>query len=297
MTRTAQPIRLFASEAKSHPVVLTPSDQEVANCRLSQRSMQTILEAMHADGLVVVQGVVDTTAIDRLNARMVEDTRTLVARGDDGPFNYNLGNLQQSPPNDPDITNAYLGEKPTMSFISSNAAVKAEVGQPVHSDADFDHPSNLEIPFAAVVNVGLIDMHPENGSTQVWLGTQNNNVSAQDGAHGERASGRIKLDLLEKRRVVSPPIQPTVKKGSIVIRDLRLWHAGMPNKTNDVRIMLAMIHFAPWYRQRMTMKLPRALRPSIDGQDRLALAVDWQDEPVDHLDQPFGNAFDFCQDL
>lgn len=197
MTRTAQPIRLFASEAKSHPVVLTPSDQEVANCRLSQRSMQTILEAMHADGLVVVQGVVDTTAIDRLNARMVEDTRTLVARGDDGPFNYNLGNLQQSPPNDPDvfspsifvnpiatqITNAYLGEKPTMSFISSNAAVKAEVGQPVHSDADFDHPSvsatpkvpdvfaanqNLEIPFAAVVNVGLIDMHPENGSTREW---------------------------------------------------------------------------------------------------------------------------------
>lgn len=71
----------------------------------------------------------------------------------------------------------------------------------------------------------------------------------------------------------------------------------MPNKTDDVRIMLAMIHFAPWYRQRMTMKLPRALRPSIDGQDRLALAVDWQDEPVDHLDQPFGNAFDFCQDL
>lgn len=50
-------------------------------------------------------------------------------------------------------------------------------------------------------------------SPEVWLGTQNNNVSAQEGAHGERASGRIKLDLLEKRRVVSPPIQPTVKKG------------------------------------------------------------------------------------
>ena len=27
--------------------------------------------------------------------------------------------------------------------------------------------------------------------------------------------------------------------GSIIIRDLRLWHAGMPNKTEEPRVMLA----------------------------------------------------------
>ena len=42
--------------------------------------------------------------------------------------------------------------------------------QPVHSDADSLHPSH---PFALVVNVGLISMEPETGSTEVWLGTQN----------------------------------------------------------------------------------------------------------------------------
>ncbi len=116
--------------------------------------MQKSLEALTLNGLVVVENVVDIAAIDKLNARMECDTRVLMARGKDGPFNYNLGNLQQSPPYDPavfassiftnpiaiQLTNAYLGERPTMSFISSNAAVKAETGQPVHSDSDFNHP-------------------------------------------------------------------------------------------------------------------------------------------------------------
>jgi ectoine hydroxylase-related dioxygenase (phytanoyl-CoA dioxygenase family) len=97
--------------------------------------------------------------------------------------------------------------------------------QPVHADADFQHPSH---PFALVVNVGLIDMNPNTGSTEIWLGTHNGtNIADQEGAHGERASGRIRQDLLNQRRLVSPPIQPSIPKGSVVVRDLRLWHAGI----------------------------------------------------------------------
>ena len=36
--------------------------------------------------------------------------------------------------------------------------------QPVHADADFAHPDHA---FALVVNVPLITMRPENGSTEV----------------------------------------------------------------------------------------------------------------------------------
>ncbi|UOH84037.1 hypothetical protein LQV05_000829 [Cryptococcus neoformans] len=301
-------VRSLATQASSTITSIRPSGDEIVNMRLSQRSIQAALEALRADGIVVVEDVVNKEAIDKLNSHMEKDTRTLMARGENGPFNYNLGNLQQSPPYDPDLfspsifvnpigiqlTNAYLGERPTMSFISANSAVKAEVGQPVHSDADFSHPN---VPFAAVVNVGLVDMNPKNGSTQVWLGTHNGtDLSCQEGAHGERASGRIKQDLLDARKPISPPLQPTIPKGSLIIRDLRLWHAGMPNTTDEIRIMLAMIHFAPWYRQRMTMKLPRSLRPTLEGVDRLGVAADWQDAEVDHLDAPYGNAFDFSQD-
>lgn len=112
------------------------------------------------------------------------------------------------------------------------------MSQPVHSDADFDHPTH---PFAYVVNIPLITMTPENGSTELWLGThKDSGLHVQDGMHGERASGRIKPDALKKQRAIRSPSQPIVPKGSFVLRDLRLWHAGIGNQTDMVRVMLAM---------------------------------------------------------
>jgi hypothetical protein len=79
---------------------------------------------------------------------------------------------------------------------------------------------------------------------EIWLGTHSGTTIAdQEGAHGERASGRIKSDLLEARRAVRGPCQPVVKKGSIIVRDLRLWHGGKPNHTMEPRVMLAMSKF------------------------------------------------------
>jgi ectoine hydroxylase-related dioxygenase (phytanoyl-CoA dioxygenase family) len=141
------------------------------------------------------------------------------------------------------ITSAVLGPRPKLTFCSGNSAMRPTADsppqrQPVHSDADFVHPDH---PFALVVNVPLIDMKPENGSTEIWLQTHNIfGIGAQEGAHGDRASGRIRPSMLEERARTSPPLQPCIPKGSIVVRDLRLWHAGMPNMTSDVRVMLAM---------------------------------------------------------
>lgn len=289
---------------------IRPNASEKASGTLSQRNLQTALEALHQNGIVVLEDIIDPELLDRLNERMKLDTRALIAKGNEGPFNYNLGNLQQSPPYELDhfsptiffnplatgLSSAYLGGKPTVSFISSNAAVKAEEGQPVHVDADFDHP---RIPFATVVNVGLVDMEPRNGSTQLWLGTHaSTSIQDQEGAHGDRASGRIKQELLDARSKVSPPLQPTVSKGSVVVRDLRLWHAGMPNRTDDIRIMLAMIHFAPWYRQRMTLDMPKDFKQLIAEQNNMGISVPakFDSDTIDHLSAGYGNSFDFDQD-
>lgn len=174
--------------------------------------------------------------------------------------------------------------------------------QPVHSDADFAHPDH---PFALVVNIPLVTTTPENGSTEIWLGTHNGfGLDAQEGAHGERASGRIREELLRQRQEVSPPLQPVIKKGSIVVRDLRLWHAGMPNTTQQTRVMLAMIHFAPWFRNRMRLELGEDIKPFLEGlesEGRLGLdvPVDWASrESVleSYLNRGFGNSYDFSQE-
>jgi ectoine hydroxylase-related dioxygenase (phytanoyl-CoA dioxygenase family) len=171
---------------------------------------------------------------------------------------------------------------------------KSTQSQPVHSDADFAHPT---IPFAFVVNVPLISFSPANGSTEVWLGTHTGAGPHQQSAlHGDRQSGAILPELLEARRGVSPPLQPEIAKGSVVIRDLRLWHCGKPNSTDDIRVMLAMIHFAPWYRNQMRLKMPAGgeLERRIRGRDGdLEVLAEWVQGEIDHLAVKFGNSYVF----
>jgi hypothetical protein len=159
-------------------------------------------------------------------------------------------------------------------------------------------------------------MTPENGSTEVWLGTHDGTTIAdQEGAHGDRASGRIKKHLLDARREVRPPSQPIVKKGSIVIRDLRLWHGGKPNLGKDPRVMLAMskfslhkthrlshmsaVHFAPWYRNSMEVEfaneLTERLAPENTGLQVAATYVHEEELLKNYLNRPYGNAYDFSQ--
>ncbi|KAL2134549.1 hypothetical protein VTI74DRAFT_11521 [Chaetomium olivicolor] len=311
--------RAFAAIAKGPlnlPHVIKPSQTEQRNRQLSPQNLEAAVRHIHRDGLVVVEDVVPLQDLDHLNHKMVQDAHILQARGKDGPFNYNQGNLQQDAPpvaeyfstsvfTNPiatQITSNVLGPRPKWTFCSANAAMPPLPGaspqrQPVHSDADFAHPSH---PFALVVNVPLVTMTPENGSTELWLGTHNEGIDSQEGAHGERASGRIKGDLLEQRRRVRGPCQPTVKKGSIVVRDLRLWHAGMPNWTEEVRIMLAMIHFAPWYRNPMRLEFGEDLKPLLQERDLgLDIPVDWvsRKEVLErYLNRGFGNSYNFDQE-
>ena len=50
----------------------------------------------------------------------------------------------------------------------------------------------------------------------------------------------LRDDVWEERRQIRPPIQPVCEEGDIMLRDLRTWHAGMPNESDDYRIMLAL---------------------------------------------------------
>ncbi|KAM0718155.1 hypothetical protein Q7P37_006487 [Cladosporium fusiforme] len=304
--------RRFASTG---PLSIKPSREELRSGRLASRNLEKAIRSLHEDGLVVIEDAVPHEDLDRLNEKMVEDAMTLQARGKDMPYNYNVGNIQQDPPPVKQhflpsiflnplathLTTTHLGPSPKWTFCSGNSAMPNPTPQrqPVHSDADFSHPTH---PFALVVNVPLIDFTPSNGSTELWLGTHTGELSGlqvQEGEHGDRASGRIKEHLLEQRRQVRGPCQPKISKGSIVIRDLRLWHAGMPNLTDEVRVMLAMIHFAPWYRNPMRLEFSESVRPVIEAEGHgLEVPVDWVSEEKaeqSYLSRGFGNSYDFGQ--
>lgn len=82
----------------SEPATIHPSRSELLNARLSPRNLELAVRHLHRDGLVIVADVVPHADLDALNAKMVQDALYLRSLGDKGPFNYNLGNLQQDPP-------------------------------------------------------------------------------------------------------------------------------------------------------------------------------------------------------
>lgn len=109
-----------------------------------------------------------------------------------------------------------LGPSPEVHFIRSNTLIGTDERQMVHADIRFEHPKH---PFAVAFNTCLVDVGPENGSTELWLGTQNTDIND----HRELGEPMIASDIVEERRKIRGPVYPRLKKGSIVLRDLRLW--------------------------------------------------------------------------
>lgn len=242
------------------PVTIQASEAERSLGKYEPHSIKLAHTALAEDGIVVLENIVHLDLIATLRERVLADVDRIVSRRD-APFNWNPGNVQQGAPPFPpflyrdvlandfviQVTKSLLGSGMTNSFYSGNTAMPGEFRQPVHADSGQLWP-NLSVappPYALVVNVGLVDMSPENGSTEIWPGTHlDTSVVFQDG------DIEVRPDVLEARRAVAPPYQPAVPVGSVVIRDIRLWHAGMPNRTSSPRPMLAMIHYVTWWHEK-----------------------------------------------
>lgn len=103
-----------------------------------------------------------------------------------------------------------------------------------------------------IANIPLCPFNRSTGSTEFWLGSHASTSGQQQViATPESTLSNAKLrvgeptcnvlpEVVEARRQVRAPIQPSCEKGDIMLRDLRTWHAGMPNESENYRIMLAL---------------------------------------------------------
>lgn len=110
----------------------------------------------------------------------------------------------------------------------------------------------LKCPFFVIANVPLCPFNATTGSTEFWLGSHAS-TSGKDQViatpETTLANATLRVgdpvtyvlpEVVEMRRQIRPPIQPVCEKGDIMLRDLRTWHAGMPNESDQYRIMLAL---------------------------------------------------------
>lgn len=298
------PIRL-PSPIQS-PVVkevdITP--EERASGVLSRQNVEKAVVALVEDGVVVLNNGVSEASLDKLNPRMTKEA--IYLRDAPGTqFNYDAKaqNILQHMIPEPEylledihanpfalaVCKTMMGPSPVLRYHKANTNFPGESRQPVHSDVHYEHPRAC---FALAVNIIPVDCSPQNGSTEVWLGTHNiTHFRDQNGMKG------IHTHLLEQRRQVVPPVQPTVKRGGIIIRDMRLWHAGMPNHTDgEVRVMLNLCYFADWYRCPMKIKFPHEAKARIEELERKSgsvIAAEYVDK-FDHL--TLRHTHDFGQD-
>lgn len=277
------------------------SEAERTAGRLTDEHAAQAVAAVTEDGYVVLEKVVDEAHLDVLHERIVADVALLQARPD-APYNWHAGNVQQDPPPfEPylfrdvlvnefaiQVTSAILGPGMTNAMYGGNTALPSTNRQPVH--ADVGHLWPVEVmqvahpPAELVVNVLTVDVSPENGGTEIWPGT-----------HRELAVGagddiEIPLDVLERRRQVAPPFQATFPRGSMLIRDIRLWHAGMPNRTDQPRPMIAMIHRAGFLSHSDPLLLPEGSQELLHH-PLLRQAARYVEGEIDHINAPHGHAY------
>jgi hypothetical protein len=290
---------LPSPEEKMSAINLTHNELQTG--QITPEHLQVAVGALDRDGYVILNELVDPIHCVQLRDKMLEDVEKILSRKD-VPFNFNKGNIQQDPPpfapylfrdvlvNDIviAITRSILGAGLKNAFYSGNTALPQSTSrQPVHADMGQLWPGLKEAtpPYALVVNVLPVDVSPENGSTEIWPGShKDTSIVIQQ--------GDIKVDearLVEQRKT-SPGFQYTARAGSVVIRDIRLWHAGMPNHTATPRPMIAMIHYVSWWSDLEPLIFAKGTEAIFEHPDLTTLAR-FVDGPIDYLSR--NQAFDF----
>ncbi|KAG4027941.1 hypothetical protein MFRU_025g00080 [Monilinia fructicola] len=249
-------------EVKDAPRTVRATVDELKTTFYDTPNLQAALEALHQDGFVVLKSIVDVNHIDQINSYMSKEADELV-KNETKPFNQGVNsNILQAPPllqeeylhNDvffnPFVIQV-MNAHPIWNFVTGNNALPKTHGlrQPIHKDITFNHP---QCPFYVIANIPLCPFNVSTGSTEFWLGSHAHTSGADQipaTSESKLANARlvvgdptcnVKLNIVEERRRVRPPIQPVCERGDVMLRDLRTWHAGMPNEGEDYRIMIAL---------------------------------------------------------
>lgn len=231
------------------------SPEEISHAELSTENLTLALRLLRECGYVVLEKVLPDTLVNELREGFDREHERVYAGRDayvrEVKGHCGVGAPMEMPYLDPlivsnpfalQIMEAAMGKK-IWAFLPyhCNTTWPGSEEQHIHRDTGQLFP---ELPYVlpmalAVVNVPLIDFTDDNGSTEVWPGTH----LIADHAPGESSSER-----LAERAVHMPSVRTNMPAGSVVVRDMRVWHRGMPNRTDRIRTMISLVYFRQFHR-------------------------------------------------
>ena len=128
----------------------------------------------------------------------------------------------------------------------------SDVGEILHDPLGLVTTRDLPAPFI-VVNFLLVDFTRENGAIRFVPGTQRS---------------RAPIPSLEEEPAWMRESLLCAPAGTAVVRDVRCWHGGTPNTSDQSRPMTSVGYHAPWYRPREAAVLPRRLYETLSPRAR-----------------------------
>ncbi len=251
---------------------ITVQPEELAEGKLTDTHVEQAVKAIQVDGYVILENVIRHEPLDILRERMDADSQILINAEKWGGAGRLKGHLQQGPPPyapyifrdivaNPyvvQVTRELLGPGLYNNFYNGNTNCPGSTTQPLHRDGahlwpdqEIAHPT-VEV----VVNISPQDTTAENGSVEIW-----------PGSHLEVSGKQIAAAEEEARREIYPPIRGSARKGSALIRDMRLWHRGVPNPSDKPRHMIAMIHRVAWLRSYRRLKYNTGCEAAFEDSD------------------------------
>ncbi|MDP6052830.1 MAG: phytanoyl-CoA dioxygenase family protein [Candidatus Latescibacteria bacterium] len=236
------------------------SHGETEQGELNDETLRLAMQTVKETGYVVLERVLSATWVSKIRVaferellKQVEGKPPQTHGGGSPPMEgLFLDPLIIAHPLAVQIMEAIMG-KDIYSYLpyGCNTAWPGSPVQWIHRDSEHLFP---ELPYAlppatVVVNIALVDFTEENGATEVWPGSHL--VVDTDPEILEDPYTRwseAKAARLGSVRTVMPA-------GSVVVRDMRMLHRGMPNHTDIIRSMIAVVYFRKFHR--MPAEMPR----------------------------------------
>ena len=223
---------------------MKPTFTEQDSATPTPETVKQAAESVRMNGYVVFESVLSPEQVAELHREFLRVFEAYVARTDPnrGENRYQM-HLPFTPPFcDPAIiTNPLalavieelVGKDCVCHYFASDTPLPGSDYQRVHSDIHLLFPeTTLSLPaYSVVLNIPLVDFTEENGPLEIWPG----------GTHlmpGGVDMQRLAPTMHSERVLLTA--------GSLLIRDMRMWHRGTPNRSDAARPNLALIYSRPW---------------------------------------------------
>ena len=223
------------------------SKKECEQKRLTSKKLSIALRQLRENGYVVLERVLPPAWVEEI--RIAFENKLKHQKPENGrggiQADFNMPYMDPHAVENPwglQIIEAVMG-KDIWSILPyhTNTSWPGAGMQDIHRDTHQLFPGfSVPLPPSMlIIHIPLVDFTEENGSTEIWPGTHLITDSDPDMSKSEHLADRAQY---------IPSVRTNMPAGSVMVRDMRIWHRGMPNQTDIIRTMLSIVYFHPLHR-------------------------------------------------